>query len=134
MSPGLDGEWDQQGGGGVEVSVDEEVERLRSALRETKRRLLAEVTAAKMVVAEREEQVEEVGTQMVALQESNDELTALVTRLEEDIVKVRQARKEGYLWKDLMKRNRKEDINCRQLPLFLHLITSDVLLILIVLS
>lgn len=72
------------------MSEDEKVVRLRAALRETKRRLSAELTAFKGMVAERDLQVEEVGAQLVALQESNAELAALVTRLEEDIVKVGQ--------------------------------------------
>ena len=70
------------------MDEDEEVARLRAALRETKRRLSAELTAFKGMVAERDLQVEEAGAQLVALQESNAELAALVTRLEEDIVKV----------------------------------------------
>ena len=70
------------------MSEDDEVARLRAALRETKRRLSAELTALKGMVAERDLRVEEVGAQLAALQESNAELAALVTRLVEDIVKV----------------------------------------------
>eukprot|EP00897_Mesotaenium_endlicherianum_P001076 jgi/Mesen1/1096/ME000123S00274 len=81
----VDEEWaanqDDHFGDGSEASI------ITSALKVANRKLKAEVTGAKMALAERDRQLEEAAASAVSLESQNAELQVLVNRLEDDLMK-----------------------------------------------
>lgn len=62
--------------------------RVHTALQATNRKLLAELTAARVAVGEKSREVEEKAERVRELEEAQAEMQALIAKLEEDILKV----------------------------------------------